>query len=158
MKEGKILYEWLLKNNFTITFAESCTGGLASHLLTNIPGASRVFNFSVVTYANEAKTAFLGVDEQILTTQGAVSKACVEAMAQGIAKVAKSNLSIAISGLAGPTGATSKPIGLVYFGYYLNGQVFSTDHQFHGSRRHIQRSSAKFSYYYLIKEIIKLKI
>jgi len=107
----------LKEKNQTITFAESCTGGRIASEFTAISGASSVLMGSAVTYANEIKTAWLGVKEQTLIKHGAVSQECVEEMLSGILKMASADYAIAVSGIAGPTGGTKeKPVGTVYIG------------------------------------------
>jgi len=99
-----------------IALAESCTGGLVAAALTEIPGSSAVLDRGFVTYSNEAKMETLGVAQEIIETFGAVSVACVWAMAQGALQRSGADVSIAISGIAGPDGGTGlKPIGTVVF-------------------------------------------
>ncbi|MEP7350392.1 MAG: CinA family protein [Sphingorhabdus sp.] len=100
----------------TIALAESCTGGLVSAALTEIPGSSAVLGSGFITYSNESKIKMLGVNEDILETFGAVSVAVAWAMAQGALKKSGADIAVAISGVAGPDGGTEKkPIGTVVF-------------------------------------------
>lgn len=100
----------------TISTVESCTGGMVAAALTDVSGSSAVFERGAVTYSNAAKTALAGVDRLIFEHHGAVSEACVIAMAEGGLHAAKSDMAIAISGVAGPTGGSAeKPVGLVWF-------------------------------------------
>ena len=100
-----------------IVTAESCTGGLIAALLTEIPGSSDVVERGFVTYSNEAKQELLGVPEELLRTQGAVSEPVCRAMAQGALKNARAEISVAVTGIAGPGGGSpNKPVGLVYIG------------------------------------------
>ena len=120
-RSGKNLVETvgdLLKaDNATLAVAESCTGGLISHLLTNIPGSSDFFLFSGVTYSNEAKTSILKVPTEIIETHGAVHEETVKAMASGTRAVAGATYGLATSGIAGPAGGTEeKPVGTVCIG------------------------------------------
>ena len=99
----------------TLATAESCTGGLVSALITAISGSSAVYLGSIVSYANEVKQRLLGVPAEVLATDGAVSEACAKAMAKGAKKAIGADYALAITGLAGPGGATpDKPVGLVY--------------------------------------------
>ncbi len=111
----QIIGELLRKNGKTLSTAESCTGGMVSHLITKVPGASDYYKGSVVSYANEVKTGELGVPEKEIITHGAVSREVVEQMAEGVSTRLKTDYAIAISGIAGPTGGTpEKPVGTVW--------------------------------------------
>ena len=104
------------KNNFNISVAESCTGGLLSSSIIEQSGASNIFNSGFVTYSNKAKIKFLNIDKKLIDTYGAVSKETSLAMAKGLYKKTKSNLIISITGVAGPNGGTKKnPVGTVFF-------------------------------------------
>ena len=128
---------------WTIATAESCTGGLVAGLLTDIPGASDVFDRGFVTYSNAAKTAMLGVSQSLITVHGAVSAEVARAMAEGALLHSPADLAIAITGVAGPSGGTpEKPVGLVYFAAMRKGQP-ATVRMFHfpaGSRQAIRMS------------------
>jgi competence/damage-inducible protein CinA-like protein len=107
----------LAKNNATIGVAESCTGGLVSHLLTNVAGSSDYFLFSGITYSNDAKQKVLGVAEDTIKAYGAVSEETVKEMADGVRKISGASYGLATSGIAGPSGGTEeKPIGTVCIG------------------------------------------
>ncbi|WP_372371296.1 nicotinamide-nucleotide amidohydrolase family protein [Candidatus Uabimicrobium sp. HlEnr_7] len=102
----------------TIAVAESCSGGFASHLLTNVPGSSSYFQHGVVSYSNEAKVKILGVRPETIEKYGAVSSECAQEMAQGVRKITQTDIGIATTGISGPTGATpNKPLGLLYVAY-----------------------------------------
>ena len=106
-----------------ITLAESCTGGLVAAALTEVPGSSAVLDRGVITYSNEAKMECLDVASDIIETFGAVSIACAWAMAQGALANSKADVSVAISGVAGPSGGTDlKPVGTVVFARAIRGQ------------------------------------
>lgn len=99
-----------------IATAESCTGGLVAALLTEVPGSSRVVERGFVTYSNEAKSDLLGVQPDLIARDGAVSEAVARAMAEGALARSRADLAVAITGIAGPGGATpTKPVGLVHF-------------------------------------------
>jgi nicotinamide-nucleotide amidase len=105
----------LLEQRLTVSMAESCTGGLVGHRLTNIAGSSRYVERGVVVYSNEAKQQLLGVPEALLREHGAVSAPVAEAMAAGICRISGSPCGIAVTGIAGPDGGTpTKPVGTVY--------------------------------------------
>ncbi|MBI1823151.1 MAG: competence/damage-inducible protein A [Nitrospirae bacterium] len=113
----KVVGQELARRKKTLSIAESCTGGLVSHRLTNIPGSSVYFNGSAVTYSNRSKIEQLGVSPSLIKKYGAVSPGVALAMAEGIRTVSQSDYGLSITGIAGPGGGTSrKPIGLVYFG------------------------------------------
>ena len=124
----------LIKNKKRVATAESCTGGLVANMLTNVPGSSNFFEFGAVTYSNEFKQNILGVNQQLLEEKGAVSAEVAQAMAEGIRKKADADYGLALTGIAGPTGATKgKPVGLVYIslssekGTIVKRYVFSSD-------------------------------
>ena len=134
----------LKTKNQTITFAESCTGGRIAAQFTAISGASSVLMGSAVTYANEIKSAWLGVQEQTLINHGAVSQECVEEMLTGILKMASADHAIAVSGIAGPTGGTAeKPVGTVYIGIKHSGRSIIQHHLFEGDREAIQKEATE---------------
>ena len=129
----------LKERNQTISFAESCTGGRIASEFTAISGVSAVLNGSCVTYSNEIKSKWLGVSEETLIKYGAVSKECVEEMLKGIAKLANADYTIAVSGIAGPTGGTpEKPVGTVYLGILNKNSIIIEHHLFKGDRASIQ--------------------
>lgn len=110
----------LIEKNLIIATAESCTGGMLAKKITDISGSSRIFEMGLVSYANRIKNEFLEVPNDVLNTVGAVSEETARQMALGITKLAKSDIGIGITGIAGPTGGTpEKPVGLVYYSIYL---------------------------------------
>ncbi|PKM50644.1 MAG: competence/damage-inducible protein A [Firmicutes bacterium HGW-Firmicutes-7] len=140
----EIIVEILSKNNNTIAIAESCTGGLLSSTLINCSGVSEVFKEGLITYSNESKVRELGVDKNVIDLYGAVSKQVVEQMAIGIKNRAKTDIGIAISGIAGPTGGTEeKPVGLVYIAITYKNETFIKKLQLSGNRMKIRTSAAK---------------
>ena len=120
MKRKKPEYlvgEALARKRLTLAIAESVTGGLISNKITDVSGSSRYFLMSVIAYSNESKKKLLGVPQKTLARYGAVSKETALAMATGVKKLAKSNIGISSTGIAGPRGGTrKKPVGLVYIG------------------------------------------
>ena len=102
----------------TVATAESCTGGWIAKAITDVPGSSAVFAYGVVSYSNGAKESLLGVDSQALADSGAVSEVTVKAMAEGALRLSGADLSVAVSGIAGPDGGSDeKPVGTVWFGW-----------------------------------------
>ncbi len=137
------LVKYLTENKLTITTAESCTGGMISSTLVNVPGASWVLNEAYVTYANEAKEKLVGVSHETLEKFGAVSKETAYEMAEGAAKAANADCAIAVTGIAGPDGGTDeKPVGTVYAGFFVKGTVYVERYNFTGSRYDVRRQTA----------------
>lgn len=127
--------ELLSEKQLHVTTAESCTGGLIAGTLVNAAGASAVLNEGYVTYSNEAKERLLGVSHETLETYGAVSEQTAKEMAKGAAKAANAEAALSATGIAGPGGGTEdKPVGLVYIGCYLNGNITVKECRFHGNR------------------------
>ena len=121
----------LIEKSWHIACAESCTGGLVASRIVNVANASKVLDVSFITYANEAKINYLGVSPSTILQYGVVSEEVVFEMAAGVAKEAGSEVGIAISGIAGPSGGTEKkPVGMVCFGFYVNGQITTKTCQF----------------------------
>ncbi len=134
----------LLSLKVTIAVAESCTGGLICHRLTNISGSSEYLETGVVTYSNRSKMQLLGVPEQIIRDHGAVSEACVQAMAIGVRRMAESDLGLAVSGIAGPTGGTpEKPVGTVHMALAWKEGVMCWRYLFRGGRREIKEQASQ---------------
>lgn len=130
----------------TLALAESCTGGLVSTLLTDQPGASAFLERSAVVYANQAKSDWLGVSNEILEQEGAVSEACALAMAQGIRRAAGSDLALAITGIAGPDGGTAqKPVGTVFLALCADGLEQVKGYRFGGNREQIRLLAANMA-------------
>lgn len=128
---------------YTITTAESCTGGLISATLVNVAGASYVLNEAYVTYANSAKEKLIGVRHETLCEHGAVSEQTAYEMAKGAAKAASADCAIAVTGIAGPDGGTEdKPVGTVYAGYYVCGRIIVERYQFDGDRYEVRQQTA----------------
>lgn len=141
----------LKKRHLTITTAESCTGGLISGRLVNVAGASEVFGRSFVTYSNEAKEEELGVKHKTLEEHGAVSKQTVKQMAKGAAKHAKTDIAIAVTGIAGPDGGTPEnPVGTVYIGIYYNDKVYWQECHFQGNRAKVRELTVVNSLQFLL--------
>ena len=140
----EVVSKMLVENNLKIAVAESCTGGMVSASLINYPGISSVFMEGCVTYSNEAKMKSLGVKKETLDVYGAVSDKCAKEMASGVAARYNTNVGIATTGIAGPGGGTDeKPVGLVYFGIYINGKVITKKYVFNGDRQGIRERATR---------------
>ena len=140
----EVVAKMLVENNLKIAVAESCTGGMVSASLINYPGISSVFMEGCVTYSNEAMMKSLGVKKETLDVYGAVSDNCAKEMASGVAARYNTNVGIATTGIAGPGGGTDeKPVGLVYFGIYINGKVITKKYVFNGDRQGIRERATR---------------
>ncbi|PWB68715.1 competence/damage-inducible protein A [candidate division GN15 bacterium] len=140
-----------------LSVAESCTGGLLGSTLTSVPGASAYFRGGVLAYANEVKTAQLGVSEKILTTHGAVSEQCAKAMAIGTRKLFDTDYALAVTGIAGPDGGTDdKPVGLVYIGLADRKTGFARKFQFGAGRDAIRLRAVYAAMELLRREILQI--
>lgn len=131
--------------------AESCTGGLIGHKITNVPGSSSYFLGGVVSYANQAKNRLLGVRQETLDRYGAVSRETVIEMAQGARNALEADVGIAVSGIAGPDGGTTeKPVGLVWVGLSYSGVDLARAFHFQGDRQHIKEQAAQTALNFLL--------
>lgn len=136
------LGQLLQQKKWTVTTAESCTGGGVAYFLTAVPGSSAYVDRGFVTYSNKAKQQLLGVKSATLLQFGAVSEETVKEMAEGAARVASADLAIAVSGIAGPDGGSVyKPVGTVCFGFYVGGNVVSSRFLFNGDRQHVRQQA-----------------
>lgn len=134
----------LKDKGWVLSSAESCTGGLAAHVLTNVSGSSEWFAGGVVAYADRIKQELLGVDERILTDTGAVSRDTVEAMAGGVVRRFNTQVGLAVSGIAGPSGGSpEKPVGTVWMAWSVDGEISSRCHHFTGDRGAVKIASAR---------------
>jgi len=148
---AKEIYNILLKRKLTISLAESCTGGLISHRLTQIPGSSKVFKGSYVVYSNEAKINLLDIDREIIKKQGAVSKKTALMMAKNIKDKFGTNIGIGVTGIAGPGGGTAdKPVGLVYIGISYGKKNIVHKLNLKYSRSFNKWMTSQYVFYYLL--------
>ena len=135
---GRLLHE----RGFTLAVAESCTGGLVGHRLTNVPGSSEYFVGGVIAYSYEAKVKLLGVSWDTLNTFGAVSRETVIEMARGVKKLLDVDIAVSISGIAGPGGGTlDKPVGTTWIGLSANDGEWAFEFHFDGDREQNKASS-----------------
>lgn len=154
----EIIVEMLMEKQLTIAVAESCTGGLLSSRLVQVPGVSSVYLNGFVTYANEAKEKWLNVDPELLRNHGAVSKEVAEAMAKGVKEVSGTDIGVSITGVAGPDGGTEeKPVGTVHVALAYKNHVYETKLSLSGLRQKIRDYSAQYALmvlYRFLKESI----
>jgi len=144
--KAKKLSELLISKNMSIAVAESCTGGSISSSLTSIPGASSYFNCGFITYSNQSKVNMLGVDPKTIELFGAVSEKVAYEMAMGASQNSQSDLAVSVTGVAGPSGGTpEKPVGMVCFGFYIDGNIETTTQFFSGVRSEIVSESIAFA-------------
>ena len=137
------LGEILIKKKLTIATAESCTGGLIANRITNIPGSSKYFESGLITYSNQSKIELLNVPEDIIKQNGAVSRECARAMALGIKALVKTDLGLAVTGIAGPSGGIpEKPVGLVYIAFALDDSIEIREFKFNGNRLEIKQQTS----------------
>ena len=126
----------LTKKKLTVSFAESCTGGLLASSITSISGSSKIFNIGLVTYSNNAKVKLLQVPKKTITKYGAVSYETCLSMVKNLSKISKANISISITGVAGPNGGTkAKPVGLVYIGLKKGSKTIIKKNLFKSKKR-----------------------
>ena len=153
MKE--VAYDLLLAQRKTISFAESCTSGMVSSEFGDIPGASKVFSGSVVSYDNRIKSSVLGVPETVLNTVGAVSEECAVLMAEGCRKLMKTDIAVSLTGIAGPEGGSDeKPVGLVYLAISDETGTTVTRMQLRGNRMRIRRVATLQAFNLIRKRLI----
>ncbi len=138
------LVRLLKEQNLTVTAAESCTGGLIAGMLVNVAGASDVFGEAYVTYSNDAKQRLVGVRAETLEQFGAVSEETAYEMAAGAARAAGADVGLSSTGIAGPGGGTpEKPVGLVYIGCCVRGEVQVRRLNLHGDREQNRMDTVK---------------
>ncbi|MEO0205388.1 MAG: CinA family protein [candidate division WOR-3 bacterium] len=132
----------LLKKNLTLSVSESCTGGMLGSIITAIPGSSNYFRGGIIAYSNEIKNRIIGVKPFTLKKFGAVSKQTAQEMAQGVRRITKSDISISITGIAGPGGGTkTKPVGLVYIAVADRKNTVANRFVFTGNREQVRKKA-----------------
>jgi len=136
------LAELLQRRRWMLATAESCTGGLIAGACTDLAGSSAWFERGFVTYSNAAKTELLGVDAALIAARGAVSEEVARAMAAGAIARSQAQVSLAVTGVAGPTGGTpEKPVGTVWFGWSVDGQLRTERRRFDGDRAAVRAAT-----------------
>jgi nicotinamide-nucleotide amidase len=140
----------------TLSLAESCSGGLIAKRITDIPGSSRYFLESVVTYSNDAKMRLLEVQADLLNGSGAVSSECASAMAKGVRLSSGSDLGLAVTGVAGPDGGSDdKPVGTVFISLAAPDGCWTKRFQFHGNREEVRTMTAWTALDWLRRYLLK---
>lgn len=139
-----LLADLLQKKHWLMATAESCTGGQIAGACTDLAGSSGWFECGFVTYSNEAKTAMLGVDAALIARHGAVSEPVARAMAQGALAHSRAQVTVAVTGIAGPTGGSAaKPVGTVWFGWCVQSQLTSETRHFDGDRAAVRTATVR---------------
>ena len=152
-----VVYNILKEKNLTLTTAESCTGGLIGSIITNVPGISSYYKEGIITYSNEAKMKYLSVKEETLNQYGAVSEQTAKEMAEGALKNSGADISVAVTGLAGPDGGTAeKKVGLVYIAVADKESTNVEKFQFTGTRQKVRRLAAKNAINMVRKKLLKI--
>jgi nicotinamide-nucleotide amidase len=142
----KTLAQILLSRNWTVSLAESCTGGLVCATLTELAGSSEWFERGYITYSNEAKTECLDVSAELIESHGAVSEQVAKAMADGARINSGSDVAISITGIAGPAGGSAeKPVGTVCFGWATENQTLTKTMCFDGDRQMVRQQATEFA-------------
>lgn len=143
-KNVEFIVKTLEKKGFTLSTAESCTGGMVSSAIVDYPGASNVFVDGIVSYANEAKMKFLGVKSDTLEKYSAVSYQTAEEMCRGAALRSNTDVAVSTTGYAGPGGGTDKdPAGTVYIGIYIKGDIYTERLSLSGQRNEVRQKAAE---------------
>jgi len=145
----------LIKKRLKVSFVESCTGGLLASTMTSISGSSQIFNFGLITYSNKSKMNILKVPKKIINKYGAVSKECCLSMVKNLSKISKANISVSITGIAGPNGGTKlKPVGLVFIGIKKGNKIIIKENLFKNKNRIAIQKAAVIKSFNTINKII----
>ena len=140
--ESKNLYLNCINKNLIITTAESCTGGMISSAIVHINGSSKIFKSSVIVYSNDMKSKLLNIPNDLITKNGAVSEIIAFKMAKNSLEILNADLSIAVTGIAGPTGGNSdKPVGLVWIAIGTKQKIITNKNQFFGNRLEVRQKT-----------------
>ena len=144
---AKKIVKKLKKKKLKISFAESCTGGMLSSVITSVSGSSKIFNLGLITYSNKSKISILKIPKKIINKYGSVSNECCLSMVKNLSKISQANISVSITGVAGPSGGSKlKPIGLVYIGIKKGNKII------------IQRNLFKKTNRILIQKAVTVKV
>jgi nicotinamide-nucleotide amidase len=149
------LVKKLIQKKLKISFAESCTGGMLSSLITSVSGSSKVFNLGLITYSNKAKIDILKVPEKIIRKYGAVSNECCLLMVKNLSKISRADISVSVTGIAGPKGGTKlKPVGLVFIGIKKGNKISIQKNLFKSKNRILIQKATTLK---VLKNILTLK-
>ena len=141
-KQSEILFHNCLEKKLTVTTAESCTGGMIASSIVSVSGSSAIFKSSVVTYSNEMKSKILNIPLTLINENGAVSKVIAYTMAYNVLNLMNSDLSIAVTGIAGPGGGSkNKPVGLVHIGVGTKKNIVTKRYLFEGNRLKVRQET-----------------
>jgi len=153
----EVVVKLLIEKGITIAVAESCTGGMISARIVNVPGVSKVFKEGIIAYSNESKIKRLNISEETLKKYGAVSKECALEMARNVALISGADIGLSSTGIAGPEGGTfDKPVGLVYLGLYMNGVENYKELKLSGDRNRIRLYTTINALDFLRRHILNL--
>ena len=156
-QESEKLYLNCINKNLIVGSAESCTGGMISSAIVHINGSSQIFKSSVIVYSNDMKSKLLNISSDLINKNGAVSEIVAFNMAKNLLKILKVNLSIAVTGIAGPTGGTiDKPVGLVWIGIGRKEKIITKKHQFTGNRLEVRQKTTYESLKLANKAILEI--
>lgn len=146
----------LIEHKITIATAESCSGGKIAATITDVPGASEIFGYGMVTYSNDAKIKILGVKEETLAAHGAVSPETAYEMAAGLKRVSGADVAVSVTGIAGPGGGSpEKPVGLVYMGIAYGNDVFVKKNLFQGERDEVRLQTVETALHFVAEKVLK---
>jgi len=149
------LVKKLAQKKLKISFVESCTGGMLSSTITSVSGSSKVFNLGIITYSNKAKMDILKIPKKIIHKYGAVSNECCFSMVKNLSKISKANISVSITGIAGPNGGTKlKPVGLVYIGIKKGNKIIVQKNLFRNKNRILIQRATTIK---VLKSVLALK-
>ncbi|NPC59185.1 CinA family protein [Caenimonas sp. S4] len=147
MRDAKELAAALVDRGWMLATAESCTGGMIAAACTDLAGSSDWFERGFVTYSDEAKTELLDVDAALIHTHGAVSEVVARAMAFGAVRHSRARVSVAVTGIAGPSGGSKdKPVGTVWFGFMVDGRLTSEVKRFDGDRAAVRAATVAYAF------------
>ncbi len=151
----KAVVDLLLANNLTVSCAESCTGGMLSARLINVPGVSEVYKSGYITYSNKAKRKILGVRRSVIDKYGVISAETAKDMAKGLAAITKADICVSVTGNAGPDAAEDKPVGLVFIGCCIKGKATVIEARFAGERNEIREAATAAALSYMRNNMLE---